>query len=190
MASLTGSFWRRIAPQVRQRLSAWLHDTPQLLHTRLSVPWVAGIGAGLFLLPYVLWWLTATSRGPAPPRTPDGVELHQLLTALHTTLAEPVLGRVSTGAPAPFVLRDVEVELHFVVQKSAPTRDASLYRLVPVDTALQARPEHVQTLKMRLLPTLPLPSQVGTPTSSTAEPRAAEEAGLRKPALPKKRDRP
>ena len=190
MTSLTGSSWRRIVPQVRQRIHERLYNMPQLLHTRLSVPWVVGIGAGLFLLPYALWWLTATSRGPAPPRTPDGVEIHQLLTALHTALAEPVLGRDSTGAPAPFVLQDVEVELHFVVQHSAPTREASLYRLVPVDTALQARPEHVQTLKMRLLPTLPLPSQVGTPMSSTVGPRAAEEAGLRKPALTKKRDRP
>jgi hypothetical protein len=87
-------------------------------------------------------------------------------------------------------MRDVEIELHFVVQKSTRDRDASLYRLVPADTAVQARPEHVQTLKMRLFPTPPLPSQLGVTVSSTAGSRTAEEAGLRKPALPKKRDRP
>jgi hypothetical protein len=190
MANLTGLYWRRIAPQVRQRLRERLHDTPQLLHTRLSVPYVAGIGAVCFLLPYVLWWLTATSRGPAPPRTPDGVEVHQVLTALHTVLAEPALGRLPNGSPVPFAMRDVEVELHFVVQKSTPSRDSSLYRLVPADTAVQVRPEHVQILKMRLFPTPPLPSQLGVSVSSTAASRAAEEAGLRKPALPKKRDRP
>src|SRR5262249_47775898 len=188
MTSLTGSSWRRIAPQVRQRMRERLSDTPQLLHTRISMPYVLGIGIGLFLLPYVLWWLTATSRSPAPPKTLDGIEIQQLVTALQTALVEPVMGRVSTGASVPFVLRDVEVELHFVVQKSALPPDADLYRLVPVDTALQARPEHVQTLKMRLLPTLPLPSQVGGPGSATAVPRTAEEVGLRKPAPPKKRD--
>src|SRR5262249_19739635 len=154
-----------------------------------SVPYVAGIGVGLFLLPYVLWWLTATSRGSAPPKTLDGIEVQQLVTALQTALAEPVLGRVSTGTPALLSLRDVQVDLHFVLKHSPTTRDASLYRLVPVDTALQTRPEHVQTLKMRLLPTLPLPSQVGGSGSAAAVSRTAEATGLRKPALPKKRDK-
>lgn len=190
MASLTGFSWPHIVPQVRQRISERLHDAPRLLHTRLSVPYVVGIGAGLFCLPYVLWWLTASSGGPTPPRALDGVEIHQVLTALHTALAEPALGRLPNGAPVPFALRDVEVEIHFVVQKSASSHDDSLYRLVPVDTAVQARPEYVQTLKMRLFPTVPLPSQLGLPVSSTAGPRAAEEASLRKPAPPKKRDRP
>src|SRR5262249_37227963 len=153
---------------VRERMRERLYDTPQLLHTRVAMPYVLGIGIGLFLLPYVLWWLTATSRSPAPPKTLDGVEIQQLVTALQSALAEPIMGRVSTGASAPFVLRDVRVEFPFVVQKSALPPDAGLYRLVPVDTALQARPEHVQTLKMRLLPTLPLPSQVGVSGSATA----------------------
>ena len=190
MANFTGSSWRRIGPKVRQRIRERLPDAPQLLHRRLSVPCVAGIGAGLFLLPYVLWWLTAPTRSPTPPRTPDGVEVHQVLTALHTVLAEPALGRLPDGTPVPFALRDVEVEIHFVVQKSTPAGGDNLYRLVPVDTAVQARPEHVQTLKMRLLPTPPLPSQMGVTVSSTAAPPAAEEAGVRKPALAKKRDRP
>jgi len=196
MTSLAGSAWRRIVSQVWQciapvvrRIRERLHDTPQLRHIRLSMPYVVGIGVGLFFLPYVLWWLTATSRNPAPPRTLDGIEINQLITALQTAMVEPVVGRASTGAPVPFSLRDVEVELHFVVQHSAAPGDASLYRLVPVDTALQARPEHVQTLKMRLLPTLPLPSQAGTPGAVTATPRAAEDVGMRKPVLLKKRDR-
>jgi hypothetical protein len=190
MVSRTRLGWYRLMQQGQHWVGEQLHAWPPLRHTRLAVPWVVGISAVCFLLPLVLWWLSAPPHGPIPPQRLAGVEIQQLLTALHTALAEPVLGHVSTGAPAPFLLRDVEVELHFVVQHSAPTRDDSRYWLVPVDTALEARPEHVQTLKMRLLPTLPLPSQLGTPLSSASGPRAAEEAGLHKPALPKKRERP
>lgn len=190
MAGFTGLSWRRVAPQVRQRINERLQDAPQLLHTRISLPYAVGIGAAFFFLPYVLWWLTATTSNPVPPGTSDGVEISQVLTALHTALAEPALGRLPNGSPAPFNMRDVEVELHFVVQKSTAARDDSLYRLVPVDTTIQTRPESVQTLKMHLFPTLPLPSQLRIPLSSAAGSRATDETGLRKSAPPKKRDRP
>ena len=110
--------------------------------------------------------------------------------AWHGARAEAARGRPPNGAPAPFTTRDVEVELHFVVQKSPAARDDSLYRLVPVDTTIQTRPESVQTLKMHLFPTLPLPSQLRIPLSSAAGSRATDDASLRKPASPKKRDRP
>lgn len=190
MVDFTGLSWRRVAPQVRQCIHERLRDAPQLLHTRISLPGAVGIGAAFFFLPYVLWWLTATTSGPVPPSMSDGVEISQVLTALHTALAEAALGRLPHGAPASLTMRDAEVELHFVVQKSTSAHDDSLYRLVPVDTTVQTRPESVQTLKMHLFPTLPLPSQLRVPLPSAPGSRATDETSLRKPAPPKKRDRP
>jgi hypothetical protein len=190
MASIAAFSWRRLAPTMRQFVDARLRDTPPILHTRLSVPWVTGIGACCFLLPYLLWWLLPTARVSAPARPPAGIEVHHILTALQAVLAEPSLGRRSDGSPAPFALTDVEVELHFVVQKNVHTSSDSSYRLVPVDTMVQARPEHVQTLKMHLIPSLTLPNKLGAPGSAPAGPRATEEVGLLKPALPKKREKP
>jgi hypothetical protein len=184
MASSVAFPWRRLAPTVWQWLGASLRSTPQFLRARLSVPYVVGIGAVCFLLPYALWWLTPISRSPAQPRMPAGVEMHQLLTALHTAL-----GQFPKGAPTPFALQDAEVTLHFVVQKSAAS-GASPYRLVPVDTAVQVRPEHVQTLTMRLLPAASLPTTRESLVSATSGARPSEEPGLRPPALAKKRARP
>jgi hypothetical protein len=190
MASLTEFPWRTMAPKVRQFVGERLRDTPPLLHTRLSVLAAVGIGAGCFLLSFVLWWLTSPPRVPAPPATPAGIELHQMLSALHTVLADPILGPLRPGTPSSLTLQDVDVEVHFVVQKSTPPSGAPLYRLVPVDTTLQTRPEHVQTLKMRLISPPPLPTPLGTPGVSTAGPRALEEGGMPKPSLPKKRAQP
>lgn len=190
MVRSTDSAWRGIASKVQQFVGERLRDTPQLLHKRLSVPYVVGIAAFAFLLPYVLWGLTSTSKVPAPVRTLEGVEIQQLLTALNTALSAPALGRLANGAPAPFALQDVDAEIHFVMQKSPPSSGASSYRLMPVDTTVQARPEHVQTLKMRLMPNPVLANKLGPPASSTVVPRASEETGLPKPTLPKKRDKP
>jgi len=188
MASLTEFPWRTMAPKVRQFMDAQLSDAPPLLRRRLSVLTTVGIGVGCFLLPFVLWWLTSSPRASAPTSTPEGIELQQMLSALHTVLTDPTLGSLNTGTTSPFTLKDVDVEVHFVVQKSASS--TSLYRLVPVDTALQTRPEHVQTLKVRLIPT-PLPSAtLGTPGAATPLPRASEESDMLKPSLPKKRARP
>jgi len=189
MASLTEFPWRTMAPKVRQFVDEWLGDTPPILHKRLSVLAAVGIGVGCFVLPFVLWWLISPPRVSAPPTTPEGIELQQVLSALHTVLADPTLGSLNTGTAAPFTLKDVDVEVHFVVQKSALTNGTPLYRLVPVDTALQTRPDHVQTLKMRLIST-PLPTTtLGAPVASTL-PRASEESDTLKSSLPKKRARP
>src|SRR5439155_12027922 len=151
MASLTEFPWRTMAPKVRQFMDARLSDAPPLLRRRLSVLTAVGIGVGCFLLPFVLWWLTSSPRASAPPSTPGAIELQQMLSALQTVLADPTLGSLNAGTASPFTLKDVDVEVHFVVQKSA--NGTPLYRLVPVDSALPTRPEHVQTLKVRLIPT-------------------------------------
>lgn len=190
MASLTELPWRTMAPKVWQFVSERLSDTPPILHKRLSVLTAVGIGVGCFVLPFVLWWLISSPRVSATPTTLDGVELQQMLSALHTVLADPTLGSLNTGTAAPFTLKDVDVEVHFVVQKSALTNGTPLYRLVPVDTALQTRPGHVQTLKMRLISTPLLPTTLGTPGASTTLPRASEESDMLKSSLPKKRARP
>jgi len=190
MASLTEFPWRTMAPKVRQFMDGRLSDTPPLLRKRLSVLTTMGIGAVCFVLPFVLWWLTSSPHVAAPPTTPEGIELQQVLSAVHTVLADPTLGSIKTGTTSPFTLKDVDVEVHFVVQKNAFTSGTPLYRLVPVDTALQTRPEHVQTLKMRLSSTPLLPPTLGTPGASTALPQTSEDGGMLKPALPKKRARP
>jgi hypothetical protein len=190
MASLTDFPWRSMAPKVRHYVGERLSDTPPILHKRLSVLTAVGIGVGCFLLPFILWWLTSSPRASAPTTTPGGIELQQMLSALHTVLADPTLGSLNAGTASPFTLKDVDVEVHFVVQKSVPTSGTPLYRLVPVDTALQTHPEHVQTLKVRLIPTPLPPATLGTPGVSTTLPRASEESDMFKPSLPKKRARP
>jgi len=79
-------------------------------------------------------------------------------------MADPTLGQPNVGAFTP---KDVEVAVRFVIQPSVPPSGDPTYRLVPVDTALQPRPEHVQTLTMRLTPTLLLSQK---PTTSMALP--------------------
>ena len=158
---------------------------PTRPHPRCGEHWGGG-----FCLPWVLWWLTAPLRVSAPPTAPTGIELHQMLGALQTVLADSTSGPLGPGTPAPFTLTDVDVAVHFVVQHSVSPTGTPLYRLVPVDTALQTRPEHVQTLTMRLTPTASRPTPMGTPGVAPAVPQAAEEGGLPKASPPKKRARP
>src|SRR5215510_14867768 len=168
MPSLTEFPWSRISPETQQRLGERLRDITLLLHTRLPLLHVLGIGLCLFLLPYVLWWLTATSHAPIPPRTSEGLELHQLLQAMQAAVADPALGQPSAGTSS-FTPKDVELAEHFVIQPSAPPSGDITYRLVPVDTGLQARPEQVQTLTMRLTPTMLLAQKPTVSTLSAPE---------------------
>jgi hypothetical protein len=188
MANLTEFPWRTLAPKVRQFMGERLRGTSPLLDKRLSVLTAVGIGAGCFCLLVVLWWFTAPRRGLAPPTTVTGIELHQMLSTLQTMLADPTLGTRSPDTPTPFTLKEVNVEVHFVVQHSALPTSAPFYRLVPVDTALQTRPEQVQTLTLHL--TTPPPTTLGTPGASPTVPQAAEEGSLLKPSPSKKRARP
>ena len=189
MAILTEFPWRAMAPKVRQYVGERLSDTPPSLHKRLSVLTAVGIGVGCFLLPFVLWWLTTSPPGSGPITAPGGIELQQLLSTLQTVLADPTLGSLNAGSTSPFTLKDVDVDVHFVVQKSASTSSTPLYRLVPVDTALPTRPEQVQTLKVRLTPTPLPPAPLGPSGTAITVPRASEESDIVKPA-PKKRARP
>ena len=154
MPSLTEFPWNRVSPETQQRLGERLRAIIPLLHTRLPLLHALGIGMCFFLLPYVLWWLTSTSRAPIPPKASEGLELHQLLQALHAAVADSTLGQPSAGSSSPFTPKDVEMAVHFVIQPSVPASGDTTYRLVPVDTALHPRPEQVQTLTMRLTPTL------------------------------------
>jgi hypothetical protein len=164
MPSLTEFPWRHMSPETQQRLGERLRTLTPLLYSRLPLLHALGIGLCFFLLPYILWWLTSASHAPIPSKASQGLELHQLLQALHTAVADPTLGQSSTGAAAPFAPKDVEIAVHFVIQPSVPPSGDMIYRLIPVDTALQPRPEHVQTLTMRLTPT---PSLAQKPTAST-----------------------
>jgi hypothetical protein len=80
-------------------------------------------------------------------------------------MADPILGQSNTGAFTP---KDVEIAVRYVIQPSVPPGGDPTYRLVPVDTALQPRPEHVQTLTMRLTPTMLISQRPGM--SSTLPP--------------------
>src|ERR671937_753309 len=98
MPSLTEFPWSCIAPETQQRLGERLRHIPPLLRTRLPLLHALGIGMCFFLLPYVLWWLTAASHAPAPPpRASEGLELHQLLQALQAAVADPTLGQPNAG---------------------------------------------------------------------------------------------
>jgi hypothetical protein len=174
MARIAPLPWHRLTSTLPHGVGLRIRRLLPLLHTRLAVPWVVGSGVAGFLLPYVLWGLTAPAEPPAPPRTPAGVEMQQVLTALHTAL-----GRLPHEGPTPLALQHAEVTLHFVVQRGTDPSGASAYRLVPLDTAVQARPEQVQTMTLRVLP---------APAPPGARPPA--EAGRPSPTLPKKGGRP
>jgi hypothetical protein len=168
MPSLTEFPWSRVSSETQQRLGERFRALTPMLHTRLPLLHALGIGVCFFLLPYVLWWLTSTSHAPIPPKASEGLDLHQLLQALHAAVADPALGQPSAGASS-FVPKDVEFAVHFVIQPSVPPGSDPTYRLVPVDTALQPRPEHVQTLTMRLTPTLLLSQKPGAPVLTAPE---------------------
>src|ERR1043166_6198843 len=155
MPSLTEFPWSRISSETQQRLGERLRAVTPLLHTRLPLLYVLGIGMCFFLLPYLLWWFISTAHAPSPPRASEGLELHQLLQALQAAVADPTLGQPSAGASS-FTPKDVEFAVHFVIQPSVPASGDTTYRLVPVDTAFQPRPEQVQTLTMRLTPPIVL----------------------------------
>jgi hypothetical protein len=157
--------WQRVSPEIRQRLGERLRAMTPLLHTPIPLVYALGVGVCFFLLPYVLWWLTSLLHAPIPTRASEGIELHQLLQALHTTLGDPTLGQTSPGGAVPFAPKDVELAVNFVVQPNVPASGDTTYRLIPVDTAHQPRPEHVQTLTLRLTPT---PSSQYRPGASMA----------------------
>jgi hypothetical protein len=140
-----------------------------------------------FLLPYILWWLTSASRVPVPPAASEGLELHQLLQTLQAAVADPALGQPNAGSS--FTPKDVELAVHFVIQPSVPPSGDTTYRLVPVDTALQPRPEHIQTLTMRLTPTLLLSQKPGTSVVPPAEVWLPKDADPLPPPRPKKRSK-
>jgi hypothetical protein len=160
MPSLTEFPWNHISPETQQRLSDRLRAVTPLLHTRLSLLHALGIGLCFFLLPYVLWWFTSTSHAPSLTGASAGLELHQLLQALQAAVADPSLGQPRDGASS-FAPKDVEFAVHYVIQPSVPASGDTTYRLVPVDTAFRPRPEQVQTLTMRLTPTMLLSQKPG-----------------------------
>jgi hypothetical protein len=189
MPSLTEFPWSRIAPETQHRLGERLRALPSLLSIRLSLLHALGIGMCCFLLLYGLWWLTSTSHAPLPPRASEGLELHQLLQALQAAVADPSLGQPSAGSSS-FAPKDVEFAVHFVIQPSVPANCDTTYRLVPVDTAFQPRPEQVQTLTMRLTPTLFSPQKLGASVLTPPEVWPPKDADPLPPPRFKKRAKP
>jgi hypothetical protein len=188
MPSLTEFPWNRVSSEARQSLGERLRAIPPLFHTRIPLLHALGIGICFFLLPYVLWWLTSASRVPVPPVASEGLELHQLLQTLQAAVADPTLGQPNAGSSS-FTPKDVELAVHFVIQPSVPPGGAPTYRLVPVDTALQPRPEHIQTLTMRLTPTLLLSQKPGASIVTTPEIWLPKDADPLPPPRPKKRSK-
>jgi hypothetical protein len=187
MPSLTEFPWSRVSSETRQSLGERLRAILTLFHTRISLFHALGIGMCFFLLPYVLWWLTSASRVPIPPEASGGLDLHQLLQTLQAAVADPGLGQPTAGSS--FTPKDVELAVHFVVQPSVPSSGDTTYRLVPVDTALHPRPEHVQTLTMRLTPTLLLSQKPGASIVTPPEVWLPKDADPLPPPRPKKRTR-
>ena len=186
MPSLTEFPWSRMSPEAQQRLGERLRSITPLLYKRLPLLHALGIGMCFFLLPYVLWWLTSASRVPIPSRASEGLELHQLLQTLQAAVADPTLGQPHAGTSS-FTPKDVELAVHFVIQPSVPPSGDTTYRLVPVDTTLQLRPEQVQTLTMRLTPTLLLSQKPGPSLVPSPEIWPPKDADPLPPPRPKKR---
>jgi len=182
--------WPHVSPGIRQHLGDRLRAMTPLLHAPIPLLYALGTGVCCFLLPYVLWWLTSALHAPVPARASEGLELHQLLQALQAALGEPALGQAGSAGPAPFAPKDVEVAVHFVVQPSMPPSGDTTYRLVPVDTAQQPRPEHVQTLTVRLTTTPPASYRPGTSMATVPEVWPPRDSDPLPPARPKKRTKP
>jgi hypothetical protein len=189
MPSLTEFPWNRVSSETRQSLGDRLRAILSLFHTRIPLFQALGIGICFFLLPYVLWWLTSVSRVPIPAKASEGLELHQLLQTLQAAVADPALGQPNAGSSS-FTPKDVELAVHFVIQPSVPPGGDPTYRLVPVDTALQPRPEHVQTLTMRLTPTMLLSQKPGASMVAPLEIWPSKDADPLPPPRPKKRSKP
>jgi hypothetical protein len=187
MPSLSEFPWSHISPETQQRLGERFRAVTPLLRIRLPLLHAMGIGVCFFLLPYILWWLTSSSRAPLPPKASEGLELQQLLQTLHTAVADPTLGQPNAGASAPFTPKDVEIAVHFVIQPSTPASGDTTYRLVPVDMALQPRPEHVQTLTVHLAPTQSLTQKPVAPVPTPPEIWPPKDGDPLPPPRPKKR---
>jgi hypothetical protein len=186
MPSLTEFPWHRVSSETQQSLGERLRAIPPLFHTRIPLLHALGIGMCFFLLPYVLWWLTSASRVAIPPVASEGLELHQLLQTLQAAVADPALGQLNAGSSS-FTPKDVELAVHFVIQPSVPPGGDTTYRLVSVDTALQPRPEHIQTLTMRLTPTRLLSQKPGASLMPPPEIWPSKDADPLPPPRPKKR---
>lgn len=189
MPSLTEFPWNRVSSETRQSLGERLRAIPPLFHTRIPLLHALGIGMCFFLLPYVLWWLTSGSQVPIPPAASEGLELHQLMQTLQAAVADPTLGQPNAGSSS-FTPKDVELAVHFVVQPGVSSSGDTTYRLVPVDTVLQPRPEQVQTLTMRLTPTLLLSQKPGASMIPPPEVWLPKDADPLPPPRPKKRSKP
>ena len=187
MPSITEFPWNRVSPETQQRLGERLRAATLLLYTRIPLLHALGIGMCFFLLPYVLWWFISASRAPLPPRASEGLELHQLLQALQAAVTDSTLGQPGAGTASSFTPKDVEIATHFVIQPSVSPSGDTTYRLVPVDTALQSRPEHVQTLTMRLTPTMLLSQKPGMSTVTPPEIWPQKDAEPLPPPRVKKR---
>ena len=187
MPSPTEYPWPHVSPTIWQRLGERLRAMTPFLYAPIPLLYALGVGVCFFLLPYILWWLTSALHAPVPAKASEGLELHQLLQALQAALGEPMPGQASGGGSAPFAPKDMEVAVHFVVQPIVPPSGATIYRLVPVDTARQPRPEHVQTLTMRLTPTPPLPYRPGSSLATAPEVWPPKDADPLPPARLKKR---
>jgi hypothetical protein len=124
----------------------------------------------------------------SPAVCPLVAHLGQLLQTLQAAVADPTLGQPSAGSSS-FTPKDVELAVHFVIQPSVPASGDTTYRLVPVDTALQLRPEHIQTLTMRLTPTLLLSQKPGASMVAPPEIWPSKDADPLPPPRLKKRAR-
>jgi hypothetical protein len=111
------------------------------------------------------------------------------MQTLQTAVADPTLGQLNAGSSS-FTPKDVELAIHFVVQPGVSSSGDTSYRLVSVDTALQPRPEQVQTLTMRLTPTLLLSQKPGASMVPPPEAWLPKDAEPLLPPRPKKRSRP
>jgi hypothetical protein len=190
MPSITEFPWNRVSPETQRRLGERLRAATLLFHTRIPLLHALGIGMCFFFLPYVLWWFTSSSHASLPHKASEGLELHQLLQALQAAVTDSTLGQPGAGTASSFTPKDVEIATHFVIQPNVSPGADTTYRLVPVDTTLQARPEHVQTLTMRLTPTLLLPQKPGVSIGIPPEIWPPKDAEPLPPSRVKKRAKP
>jgi len=97
MPSLTEFPWSRISPETQQRLGERLrgHNSASL-HTPSSVTHPGNWH--VLLSPPVCPLVVHLDRSCShPPRTSEGLELHQLLQALQAAVADPVWGHPVLG---------------------------------------------------------------------------------------------
>lgn len=104
---------------------------------------------------------------------PDAIDLTRLITTVKQQLYKAERGAIDRGEVPLLVLKEVELEVVFVVQVKNNTE----VQLVPVNLALATELGQTQRVKLRLAPIEPEPASVPAQSAAVIEAGSAPVTG-------------